>query len=375
MAGIYIHIPFCRKACNYCDFHFSVSLKNKDHMIAMIVREAELRRSYLPEDAVIQTIYFGGGTPSLLSASELKAIIETLRNKYTVADDAEITLEANPDDLDQKKLRELADASVNRLSIGIQSFFDEDLRWMNRAHDAQSATRAVQDAQNAGFSNITIDLIYGIPTLSVERWEENLRQAFLLGVPHISAYCLTVEKNTALYKLISNGLSQDVDESQGAAHFNTMLRLMEMNGYVQYEISNFCKPGNYSRHNSNYWRREHYLGIGPSAHSFDGKSRQWNVANNGRYISAMERSEPEFTLELLSLTDQYNEYVMTTLRTIWGSDISEVMKFGEDKESYFRNGIVRYIETGHLQLKENKVFLTDSGKLIADAIAQELFIV
>jgi oxygen-independent coproporphyrinogen-3 oxidase len=375
MAGIYIHIPFCTKACNYCDFHFSTSLNNKTAFVEALLKEISIQKNYFPEGEIISTVYFGGGTPSLLTAQELGAIFKSLYKSFKISDSAEITLEANPDDLSAEKLTELKSAGVNRLSIGVQSFYDEDLLWMNRAHSSAEAIAAIKNAQAQGFDNITIDLIYGVPTLTEHKWRNNLQIAFALDIQHISAYCLTVEKGTALYHDISRNKSANVDEDQGAEQFEIMLEAMKNGGFVQYEISNFCKPGWHSRHNSNYWLKEKYLGLGPSAHSFNGFERKWNIANNAVYIRSLNEGLIKDEKEVLTDHQQYNEYVMTSLRTMWGTDLMEIgQRFGKEAMNNCLKDAEKYISSGDLIKKENKLILSDKGKLIADRIAADLFI-
>lgn len=373
MAGIYIHIPFCKQACNYCDFHFSTSLRNKDAFLNALKKEIVIQKEYLGAEK-ISTIYLGGGTPSLLEHSELMQIFETLYKHFKIAEDVEITLEANPDDLTIKKINELKTTPVNRFSIGIQSFYDEDLALMNRAHNSHEALDAVRNAQDSGFENITIDLIYGIPTLTEHKWRNNLQIVFALDVKHISAYCLTVEPKTALAHAVKAGKIKNVDEEQSAKQFEVMLAGMKGNNFIQYEISNFCKEGFYSKHNSNYWRKEKYLGLGPSAHSYNGLSRQWNISNNALYIQSLENDKLNFEKEELSPAQRYNEYVMTSLRTIWGTDLDYITKqFGNQFYEGCRKEAAKYIQSGALIHQENKLFLTDKGKLIADRIASDLF--
>jgi oxygen-independent coproporphyrinogen-3 oxidase len=374
MAGIYIHIPFCRQACHYCDFHFSTSLQNKDAFLSALKKEISLQKNYLDGEE-ISTIYFGGGTPSLLDETEIMGIFEALHRHFKIAENAEVTLEANPDDLTEKKITGLKGTPINRFSIGIQSFYDDDLKLMNRAHNSHEALNAVSYAQDHGFENITIDLIYGIPGLTEHKWRNNLQIALALDIKHISAYCLTVEPKTALAHLVKSGAIRNVDEEQGAKQFEIMLEGMKDNGFVQYEISNFCKDGFYSKHNSNYWLKEKYLGLGPSAHSYNGTSRQWNVSNNALYIRSLEKDDLRFEKEELTAAQRYNEYVLTSLRTMWGTDLRQI---SENSGSMFFNNCLKeaekYIQSGDLVTKENKLFLTDKGKLIADKIASDLFI-
>jgi len=374
MAGIYIHIPFCKQACHYCDFHFSTSLKHKDELLQCIHEELQLQRSYL-ENQTVETIYFGGGTPSLLSASELDKIIDTVHQNFEVSDQAEITLEANPDDLGIEKLKELRNTAINRLSIGVQSFFDEDLKWMNRAHQAQEAETAVKRAQDFGLENITIDLIYGYPLLSDEKWNNNIQKTIDLTIPHISSYSLTVESQTALDSFIKKGQQKPLDEMQSAAQFKFLIQELTQNGFEHYEISNFAKPNQYAKHNTNYWRGIHYLGIGPSAHSFNGKSRQWNIANNAKYIQELGTKKIPFTLEVLTLENKFNEYIMTSLRTQWGIDLEKIkIDYGLDYKNKLLAFADEHINDNLLAFADEKLKLTTKGKLFADKIAADLFI-
>jgi oxygen-independent coproporphyrinogen-3 oxidase len=377
VAGIYIHIPFCKQACHYCDFHFSTSLKNKDSLLSALKKEIELQKNYFSatENAKINTIYFGGGTPSLLSQTELMGIIDKLYNTFDISNDAEITLEANPDDLTIKKIKELKTSPVNRFSIGIQSFFDEDLKLMNRAHNTQEALTAVKASQDMGFENITIDLIYGIPTLTNENWKYNLQQAFNLDVKHISSYCLTIEEKTAFAHFVKEGKMKNIDENKSADQFEIMLEEMKKNNFIQYEISNFCKDNFFSKHNSNYWKKQHYLGLGPSAHSYDGSSRQWNISNNALYIKSLEEGKLNFEKEVLSTTEQYNDYILTSLRTMWGADLGYIqVKMGNDYITHCLSEAESFIARGDMYKENNYLFLTDKGKLFADRIASTLFL-
>lgn len=377
MAGIYIHIPFCKQACHYCDFHFSTSLKNKDSLLSALKKEIELQKNYFSatENAKTNTIYFGGGTPSLLSQTELMGIIDKLYNTFDISNDAEITLEANPDDLTIKKIKELKTSPVNRFSIGIQSFFDEDLKLMNRAHNTQEALTAVKASQDMGFENITIDLIYGIPTLTNENWKYNLQQAFNLDVKHISSYCLTIEEKTAFAHFVKEGKMKNIDENKSADQFEIMLEEMKKNNFIQYEISNFCKDNFFSKHNSNYWKKQHYLGLGPSAHSYDGSSRQWNISNNALYIKSLEEGKLNFEKEVLSTTEQYNDYILTSLRTMWGADLGYIqVKMGNDYITHCLSEAESFIARGDMYKENNHLFLTDKGKLFADRIASTLFL-
>jgi oxygen-independent coproporphyrinogen III oxidase len=373
MAGIYIHIPFCKQACNYCDFHFSTSLNNKDLFLIALQKEIEMQKNYLGTGK-ISTIYLGGGTPSLLNQKELLSIFETLHKHFDIDPDAEITLEANPDDLTEKKIKEIKTTQVNRFSIGIQSFYNDDLQLMNRAHNAEEALNAINNVQESGFENISIDLIYGIPTLTEHKWRNSLQIAFALDVKHISAYCLTVEPKTALAHAVKTGKIKNVDEDQSAAHFEIMLEGMKKNHFIQYEISNFCKEGYYSRHNSSYWLKERYLGLGPSAHSYNGINRQWNVSNNAVYIREIENDRLKFEKEELTPAQRFNEYILTSIRTIWGTDLQFIEEnFGEEFKLKTLKEAAKYITTSDLVNEKNKLFLTDKGKLIADRISSDLF--
>lgn len=375
MAGIYLHIPFCKQACNYCNFHFSTSLRLKDDMIDAIIKEMGLHKSYL-EGQTLETVYFGGGTPSLLSADELMRIWSALEEHFPNQDLKEITLEANPDNLTPEYIKALISTPINRLSIGIQSFHDKDLQYMNRAHNAREADYAVKAAQDKGFENISIDLIYGTPTMSDKEWTENIEKALVLGVPHISSYALTVEPKTALAHAIEKGKSKEPDNAQTAAQFEQLMENLKQAGYDHYEISNFALPGKHALHNTNYWRGKHYLGLGPSAHSFNTYSRQWNVANNPQYISSiLKDGKVPYEVEQLSFEDRFNEYIMTSLRTMWGADLSHIHhQFGDDVMDDFADQIKDYEQKGLMLVSKEKLVLTSKGKLFADKIASELFL-
>ncbi|WP_160712403.1 radical SAM family heme chaperone HemW [Chitinophaga solisilvae] len=374
MAGIYLHIPFCKQACYYCNFHFSTSLRQKDELVAALLKEIVLQKDYLSGETV-QTIYFGGGTPSLLTVAELQQLLAALRSTFPVAADAEITLEANPDDLDSGRLESLRDAGINRLSIGIQSFHEADLRWMNRAHNSEQALRCITDAQKVGFRNITIDLIYGGPTLTDEGWQENVAQTIALGIPHISCYALTVEPGTALDHFISKKKMEPTDPDKAARHFELLMQWLEAAGFEHYEISNFGKPGWHSRHNSSYWQGQQYLGLGPSAHSFNGHSRQWNIANNAQYIRSLAAGKVPSELETLTTAMQFNEYIMTSLRTAAGCNLEWVAeKFSAPQSSQLLASSQPFISKGWMEQKGETLRLTKAGRLFADGIAADLFI-
>lgn len=379
LAGIYIHIPFCKQACYYCDFHFSTSLKKKNELLLAIKKELVLRKHEFGNEA-IKTIYFGGGTPSILNSKELHEIFEVIYSNYTVIENAEITLEANPDDLTSEKILELSKLQINRLSIGIQSFFEDDLKFMNRAHTAEESKKCLKEALKY-FDNITIDLIYGVPNMSAKKWLENLKIAFEFGVPHISSYALTVEEKTALASFIKKGKVAPVDENLALEHFNLLVSQTQKQGFVHYEISNFGKPAYFSKHNTSYWLGENYLGIGPSAHSFNGTERAWNISNNAKYIKSLEANILPITVEELSVENRYNEYIMTGLRTIWGVSFTKIeTDFGSEFLQKLKINAAPFIKNGLLQIKNNPdlvsvLLTTKKGKFLADGIASDLFII
>ena len=375
MSGIYIHIPFCKQACNYCDFHFSTSLKLKSNLIESILVEIDLRHPYL-ENKNIETIYFGGGTPSLLSEKELFLILEKIYKNYDVSSNAEISLEANPDDLSVEKLKELKRLEINRLSIGLQSFNNEELIWMNRAHTATESEASVKRAQDKGFENISIDLIYGSKFSNLTNWKKTLDKAIALDVKHISSYNLTIEDKTKLGHDFKVKKEIAIDDEKSSELFLEMIDRLEKNNFIQYEISNFGKENYFSNHNSNYWKGIEYIGFGPSAHSFDGVSRQWNVSNNSLYIKNIsDKNEAYFEKEILSESDQFNEYILTSLRTIWGIDVLVLnTKFNSEILNSFNEKIKTYISSDMIIFNNNKYVLTSNGKLFADKIASELFV-
>ena len=372
MSGIYIHIPFCKQACHYCDFHFSTSLKKKDELIHALVKELTLRKDEMGNQ-MVETIYFGGGTPSLLTNDELQLLVYTVYKYYNVAANPEITLEANPDDLTNQRINELAISPINRLSIGIQSFFDEDLKLMNRAHNANEAKLCLEEATKY-FENITIDLIYGIPGLTNNRWIDNIETALAFKIPHISSYALTVEPKTALESFIKKGTMNDVDEEVAQEQFHLLIEKLESEDYVQYELSNFGKRGFFSKHNTSYWQGKTYMGIGPSAHSFNGKQRSWNVRNNSIYIKSLSNNMLPMEVETLSTTDKYNEYVMTGLRTIWGVSMHKVEQdFGKSYKIYLLEQSQKHINEDLLYIDDDKIGITNKGKFLSDGIASDLF--
>jgi oxygen-independent coproporphyrinogen-3 oxidase len=372
MAGIYVHIPFCKQACHYCDFHFSTSLKNRDAIVSALAQEIELQKTYL-DSAMIETIYFGGGTPSVLEAAEINFLLDTIAKHHRVSQNAEITLEANPDDLNHSKISQLRQTAINRFSIGIQSFFDEDLIWMNRAHRSAEAETSVKRVQDAGFNNITADLIYGYPLLSAEKWESNLNTLFSLNVPHLSAYSMTVEPRTALASQIKKKQTLPVNDQQSAEQFVYLMQQMQQRGFEHYEISNFGKPGRHSQHNSNYWKGVPYVGIGPSAHSYNGSTRQWNVANNALYLKSLSENQIPAELEILTTENRLNEYIMTAIRTIWGLDLAKIENIEKGSAAILQKEVQPFLNKGWLIVQQQTVTLTQTGKLYADHIAAELF--
>lgn len=372
MAGIYLHIPFCKQACTYCNFHFTTSLRYKKELVDAIIKEIDLQKDFLQGES-ITTIYFGGGTPSLLSIGEGAALLDKIRQVYFVEQGAEITLEANPDDLTIKKLVAWKSMGINRLSIGIQSFFEEDLAWMNRAHSAKEAIDNLQLAKNE-FDNISIDLIYGSPLLTDEQWEKNVATALSYQVQHLSCYALTVEEKTPLHKQILSQKKQDIDADKQARQFLLLMKWLRQAGYEHYEVSNFAKPGFRSRHNSSYWQGKKYLGLGPSAHSYDGIVRKWNVANNTKYINAIEKGIVENETEVLTEIQKLNEYIMISLRTMEGMDLEKIRSiWGEDKITAMEKKLSILKKSNLLHQKDSIIQLTDKGMLMADGIASDLF--
>ena len=386
MAGIYIHIPFCKQACYYCNFHFSTSVALKKEIVDSIIKEIEIRSKATTEndktgigiispEEKIETIYFGGGTPSLLSKDEIFSIISSIRENFIVENDAEITFEANPDDINFDNLTDWKTAGINRLSIGIQSFIERDLKWMNRAHNIKQALDSIKLSKEAGFKNFSIDLIFGTPGLSDEEWEQNIKTIIELDVPHISAYALTVEQKTALHKMINLKKKENINSDVQAKQFLILMKMLREGGYEHYEISNFAKPGFRSRHNSSYWQGKKYIGIGPSAHSYNGKERMWNIANNISYFRSLQQNIIPFEKEILTNKEKINEYIMTSLRTMEGMDLGFIENnFSNSERERIENILEKKIEKEkYFQLNE-KIILTDKGKLFADAIAVELFV-
>ncbi len=373
MSGIYIHIPFCKQACHYCDFHFSTSLKKKDAMVLALAKEIELRKSEFHEERV-ETIYFGGGTPSILTIEDLLFLIDEVFKNYNISENPEITIEANPDDLSKDRIIELSKSRINRLSIGIQSFFEDDLKLMNRAHNSEEARSCLEFASNY-FDNISIDLIYGIPRMSNKKWLQNIETALSYNIPHISSYALTVEPKTALHSFIQKGIIQQPDEDVASEHFQILVDKLAEHNFIHYELSNFAKENYFSKNNSSYWLGKKYIGIGPSAHSYDGEKRAWNVSNNALYLRAIEENILPIEWEVLSKIDRYNEYIMTGLRTIWGISLERIEKeFGKTYLDYLSQQTEKYIEDHLLFVDENILRTTRKGKFLSDGIASDLFL-
>lgn len=396
MSGIYIHIPFCKQACHYCDFHFSTSMKKKDEMVIALAKEIRMRKSEF-KDEIIETIYLGGGTPSVLTTTEIQFLIDAVYENYSVSENPEITLEANPDDLSKERIMELSNSPINRLSIGVQSFFEDDLAMMNRAHNSVEARKCLKEATKY-FDNISLDLIYGIPDpsqngeqakqMSNEKWKQNIETALSFGVPHISSYALTVEPKTALNKLIQTGKIAKPNDDLAQEHFTILVETLEANGFIHYELSNFGKENYFSKNNSAYWLGKKYIGIGPSAHSYDGISRSWNVSNNTIYLKSLEENKLPNETEILSKTDRYNEYIMTGLRTIWGVSLDRILaEFGSEyldylyiqAEKHIKSNVIEIVTSSDFAFGRNRIEkilrTTKKGKFLTDGIASDLFFI
>ena len=373
MSGIYIHIPFCKQACHYCDFHFSTSMKKKEEMVLALVKELEFRKNE-SQNEIIETIYFGGGTPSILTIDDLQFLIDTVYKHYIVVENPEITLEANPDDLDEETILQYANSPINRLSIGVQSFFEDDLKLMNRAHNSEEAKKCLKFATQH-FENISIDLIYGMPNMSNEKWMKNIETALGYNISHISSYALTVEPKTTLHKMIKSGNIPTLDDDVAQQHFHILIDKLQENGFLHYELSNFGKPNYFSKNNTAYWLGKKYIGIGPSAHSFNGETRSWNVSNNSLYLKAIAENKFPSESEILSKTDHYNEYIMTGLRTIWGVSLEKIeTEFGSNYLDYLRQQAEKYISDNLLKVENNILKTTKKGKFLCDGIASDLFL-
>lgn len=373
MAGLYIHIPFCKQACHYCDFHFSTNQTKRRELVDAICKELILQKNYLGNQS-LKTIYYGGGTPSILTPEEIDSIQETIRQHYPLAETMEVTLEANPDDLSLEKLQHLRQSGINRLSIGIQSFDDAVLTFLNRAHYAKMATDSFQDARNVGFHNISIDLIYAIPGQDHSQWKKNIEQALALNPEHVSAYSLTIEEKTVFGKWSSKGKLEKVPDELAANQMEMMVDILEKFGYEHYEVSNFSKPNFHAQHNSNYWKQEHYLGVGPSAHSYNGVSRQYTISNNAHYMQSLHQDKIPFEIEQLTREDKINEYLLTTLRTSWGCDLEHLITLHHyDVVKTHEKYLDALQQNGLAFLSKNNLTLTRKGLMLADKISSDLF--
>jgi oxygen-independent coproporphyrinogen-3 oxidase len=371
MAGIYLHIPFCKKLCNYCDFYHVISKDDNSAFIKALVREAELRKDYTGNEE-ITTIYFGGGTPSVLAVGELEEILTNLRKLFPVSSIPEVTIEINPDDITEQYMKDLKKTEINRISIGVQSWRDEDLTLLNRRHSGFQAMDGVSKTIKAGFENVTIDLIYGIPGMDITAWMSNLNTAFSLDIKHLSAYNLTVEPKTILSRMKEKGLVEEIGEEESISQFNVLIEKAETAGFVHYEISNFGKPGYFSVHNTNYWKQVAYLGLGPSAHSFNRYSRQWNVRDIKKYIKSVNDGKLSYEREELNNKTRFNEYIMTSLRTMWGIDLGYIEQvFEKEGYDYVVNLTKKFMDYGLMKQESNSMILTNQGKMISDNIISE----
>jgi len=374
MAGIYIHIPFCKKLCSYCDFYHIITQSENRSFLDALIKEAAVRREYIGNE-IVTTIYIGGGTPSVLNPGEIMAILENIRKIFSLHEECEITIEANPDDIDNEYLSALKDSGISRISLGIQSWRDSDLKFLNRRHNALQAAEALTQTINAGFGNVTIDLIYGIPGMKLSDWSSNIDISLSYDINHLSAYHLTYESGTVLNKMKEKGLLTEIDEEESTAQFNILIDKTQTAGFVQYEISNFGKPGYFSIHNTNYWKQVNYLGLGPSAHSFNGYSRQWNIRDVKKYIKAVNSGTVFFEKEELDKKTRFNEYIMTSLRTMWGIDLDYVENiFDKEGYDYIVNIAGKLIDYGMLKQENKTLILTNQGKMISDNIISELML-
>jgi len=374
MAGIYIHIPFCKKLCSYCDFYHIITQSENRYFLDALIKEAAVRREYIGNE-IVSTIYIGGGTPSVLNPGEIMAILENIRKIFSLHEECEITIEANPDDIDNEYLSALKDSGISRISLGIQSWRDSDLKFLNRRHNALQAAEALTQTINAGFGNVTIDLIYGIPGMKLSDWSSNIDISLSYDINHLSAYHLTYESGTVLNKMKEKGLLTEIDEEESTAQFNILIDKTQTAGFVQYEISNFGKPGYFSIHNTNYWKQVNYLGLGPSAHSFNGYSRQWNIRDVKKYIKAVNSGTVFFEKEELDKKTRFNEYIMTSLRTMWGIDLDYVENiFDKEGYDYIVNIAGKLIDYGMLKQENKTLILTNQGKMISDNIISELML-
>jgi len=375
MAGIYIHIPYCKKKCIYCDFYFKINKDDIKDMMICIKKELVSRKKYVKNN-LIKTIYFGGGTPSILTKEDIKTTLNTIYDNYIVSKKPEITLEANPDDLSEEKLTDFLNIGINRLSIGVQSFNDEDLIFLNRSHCSKDAVNSIKIAQEKGYKNISVDLMYGLPNQSLKNWEDNLNLLFSLNIQHFSAYILTLEKKTRLFEYVKKNKVKMLDDIKIISQYNSLLKIAKENNFVQYEISNFAKNNVFSKHNTSYWQNKLFLGIGPSAHSFNYISRRWNIASNKKYIEKLNSNNIYFEEELLTINQQYNEYILTNLRTMWGININLIkVKFGGKFASHAKKMIHKWCEKKYIKEIKEKIILTDKGSVFADKIISDLFFI
>jgi oxygen-independent coproporphyrinogen-3 oxidase len=371
MAGIYVHIPFCKKLCHYCDFYHIISNDDKQSFISALKKETDFRKDYLGRESV-STIYLGGGTPSVLSAAEIGSLLIHLKNNFNVENDSEITIEINPDDVTAGYLKDLKDLEINRISLGVQSWHDNDLHLLNRRHTSDQAEEALKEIFNAGFANVTIDLIYGIPGMNSDEWAANLDKSFSFGINHFSAYHLTIEPGTIFGKMKKNGLLKEAEEEESTSQFNILTEKAAAAGFVHYEISNFGKPGFFSVHNTNYWKQVPYIGLGPSAHSFNRYSRQWNPNDLKKYIKYAGSDKQQFEKEELDIKTRFNEYIMTSLRTMWGIDLEYTERiFEKEGYDYVMNTAGKFINYGMMKQEKNTLILTNQGMMISDNIISE----
>ena len=375
MAGIYIHIPYCKKKCIYCDFYFKINSDDMHDMISCIKKELISRKNYLKSSSV-KTIYFGGGTPSILTKYDTNTILKTIYDNYKVSEKLEITLEANPDDLNRKKIADFFNIGINRLSIGVQSFKDDDLIFLNRNHSREDAIRSIKIAQEIGYKNISVDLMYGLPKQSLKDWEDNLNLLFDLNIQHLSAYMLTLEKKTKLFEYVKKNKVKMIDDLTIINQYYRLLSIAKKNNFVQYEISNFAKNNTLSKHNTSYWQNKLFLGVGPSAHSFDYKSRRWNIASNKKYIEKLNNNNIYFEEEVLTISQKFNEYILTNLRTKWGVNINTIKsRFGDKYAWHTKKMMQKWIEKKYIKENNEIIILTDDGSVFADKIISDLFLV
>ena len=375
MAGIYVHIPFCKQICHYCDFHKELLNKEPTGLIDALCKEIKLQKDYL-DGEIINTIYFGGGTPSILRQELILKLYDTINKYHKINPDAEITIETNPDDVNAGYLKELEKSPINRISIGIQSFFDKELKILNRRHTAEQSFNSVKQAIKTGFSNVSIDLMYGIPGTDKELWEESIKKALELPVQHISAYHLTIEPGTVFAKMLKERKLKLMDEEQSVEQFRNLVEQLESKGFIHYEISNFCQKDYFSKHNTNYWKQHKYIGLGPSAHSFNGNSRQWNTSDNNEYINKIKKKKITYTKEILDEKTMYNEYILTSLRTMWGADLKYIEEtFNKEARDYCISLSNRFIDYGMLERKGEFLVFTQQGKFISDNIISELLMI